>query len=170
MAGPTWVDTLKTDPYPLNGRTIQKIKSTNVFGRSDALSIHLAQCTLPTCYGMQIEFSYTSLHGSFSRCGGYGGSDAKIMKQGTTLSPNVGSSGNYCVILNLFGADGMRGSSLFILLRLSWGGIYTHVLCRFGMDCFFSTKFCAGPSHCGVFSATYLYINDVLILGRPKLP
>ena len=22
---------------------------------------------------------------------------------------------------------------------------------------------------CGVFSATYLYINDVLILGRPKL-
>ena len=23
---------------------------------------------------------------------------------------------------------------------------------------------------CGVFFATYLYINDVLILGRPKLP
>ena len=25
-------------------------------------------------------------------------------------------------------------------------------------------------TQCGVFSATYLYINDVLILGRPKLP
>ena len=29
---------------------------------------------------------------------------------------------------------------------------------------------CCREGECGVFLATYLYINEVLILGRPKLP
>ena len=32
------------------------------------------------------------------------------------------------------------------------------------------TKFVGRGGICGVFFAIYLYINDVLILGRPKLP
>ena len=38
--------------------------------------------------------------------------DAHIIKQGTTLSPNLGSSGNCCVVPNLLGADGMRGITI----------------------------------------------------------